>query len=128
MKLCLPQAGIAIGFEMSSKMFDLASKRCVVCEVGGKPLSEVEAGILLKELSGWNISDDFKNINKAWKFKDFKSAFAFASNVADLAEEEGHHPEITVGWGKVKITLTTHAVSGLSENDFILAAKIDKLK
>ncbi|HEY9584847.1 MAG TPA: 4a-hydroxytetrahydrobiopterin dehydratase [Candidatus Paceibacterota bacterium] len=108
-------------------MPDLTSKKCVVCEVGGKPLSEKEAGILLKELSGWKISGDFKNINKFWKFKDFKSAFAFAGKVADLAEEEGHHPEITVGWGKVKIELTTHAVSGLSENDFILAAKIDRL-
>ena len=107
-------------------MSDLASKKCVVCEVGGASLTREESEKLLTEIKGWELSIDLKLISKNFKFKDFKEAFVFTSKVADLAEEEGHHPEILIGWGKVRIELTTHAVSGLSLNDFILAAKIEK--
>ena len=86
-----------------------------------------ESEKLLAEIKGWQLSGDSKLISKNFKFKDFKEAFSFASKVADLSETEGHHPEISIGWGKVKIELTTHAVSGLSENDFILAAKISAI-
>lgn len=104
---------------------DLAQKKCVACEGGTAPLNAVEAEVLLKQVNGWQLSEDGKSISKQLKCKDFAEALAFANTVGAIAEEEGHHPDITVSWGKVGITLTTHAIGGLSENDFILAAKID---
>lgn len=74
----------------------------------------------------WNVLEN-KKLNRKFSFKDFKEALTFVNNVGEIAEKEGHHPDIEFGWGYANITLTTHAVSGLSINDFILAAKIDKI-
>lgn len=105
----------------------LVEKRCVPCEGGTLPLTIQEAEALMKELTGWTLSSDAKKISKAFKFKDFAEALAFTNKVGALAEGEGHHPDIGLHWGKVVITLSTHAVGGLSVNDFILAAKIDTI-
>lgn len=104
----------------------LSEKRCVACEGGTPPMLQAEAQKLMAELHGdWQLGE--KEIERKFKFKDFKEAIAFVNRVAEIAEEEGHHPDIEIHYAKVIIKLTTHAVKGLSENDFILAAKIDKL-
>ncbi len=106
---------------------DLSNKKCTPCEVGAIPLQPVEIKNMLKDLEeGWTSEDD-KSIQKTFKFDDFMGAMGFANRIADLAEEEGHHPTLTVSWGKLKVNLMTHKIKGLHENDFILAAKIDKL-
>lgn len=105
----------------------LTEKKCQVCEVGGAALSEPDISILMKELGGGWEAREGKMIVKTFTFPDFKSTMAFVNKVADLAEEEGHHPDMHVSWGRAVIELSTHAVKGLSENDFILAAKIDAL-
>ena len=107
---------------------DLAQKKCVPCEVGGKPLTKEEARTLLEQTPGWQLDEDAKKITRNFKFKDFKEALAFTNKVSALAEAEGHHPDMLLKWGKVAIELSTHAVKGLSENDFILAAKIDTIE
>ena len=108
-------------------MTELAQKKCVACEGGTAPLNKEEAQALLKQLNGWTLSGDARWISKEFKCKDFAEALAFVNKVGVLAEEEGHHPDIQLSWGKVVVELTTHAVDGLSENDFIVAAKIDRL-
>ena len=105
---------------------DLAEKKCKACEFGEGKLGLVEIEAFTTHVPLWKTEDGLK-IFKRFKFKDFKESLAFVNEVGTLAENEGHHPDITFGWGYVKITLSTHAVDGLSENDFILAAKIDKL-
>ncbi len=104
---------------------DLAQKKCVPCEGGAEPLTEMEAKAMLTHTPTWKLSDDIKKISKEFKVKDFVAAMDFANKITPIAESEGHHPDLTVSWGKVKVELTTHAIHGLSENDFILAAKID---
>ena len=89
------------------------------------PLFKQKVDELLQQVSGWTVSDDGKKISKTFKSKNFKDALAFANKVGDIAEAEGHHPDMFVSWGKVGISLSTHAIGGLSENDFIMAAKID---
>ncbi len=106
-------------------MEDLAQKKCVACEGGTVPLNKIEAEVLLKQVKDWTLSDDGKQISKQFKFKNFAEALAFTNKIGAVAEEEGHHPDLTLAWGKVGVSLTTHAIGGLSENDFILAAKID---
>jgi 4a-hydroxytetrahydrobiopterin dehydratase len=105
---------------------DLIQKKCVPCEGGVKPLTPDEYGAYLRtKLTGWS-DKDAKAIEKEYTFKDFMDALAFVNKVGALAEEEGHHPDITLhAWNKVRLTLSTHAIGGLSENDFILALKID---
>jgi len=105
----------------------LAQKKCVACEGWETPLNKIEAEVLLKQVPGWELDADAKNISRKFKFKDFAQALAFTNKVGAIAESEGHHPDIELGWGRVAITLTTHAIKGLSENDFIVAAKIDEL-
>jgi len=106
----------------------LANKHCVPCRGGvpplkGKDLSDVHH--LLADPAQWNIVNEH-HIVRAYKFPDFKSALAFVNRVGEVAEAQGHHPDILLGWGKVEITTWTHAVDGLTESDFILAAKIDQ--
>lgn len=109
-------------------MTDLSSKKCVPCEGGMPPLLREEAERLLSQTLGWKIADD-KKILREFSFKNFKEAMIFVNRVADLAEEEGHHPDIMIhGWNKVRLELSTHAIGGLSENDFIVAAKINDLR
>ena len=104
-----------------------AEKHCVPCEGGVMPLFRTKAEEFLKEITGWSLSSDVKKISKTFKFKNFKDALLFANKVGDIAEAEKHHPDMLVAWGRVGIELTTHAIGGLSENDFVLAAKIDEL-
>ncbi len=105
---------------------DLTKKHCIPCEGGMPPLDPERVPNYLKYAPGWT-SPDGKKITKEFKFKDFKEAMAFVNKVADLAESEGHHPDIYIFYNLVRFELTTHAIGGLSENDFILAAKINQL-
>ncbi len=108
-------------------MIDLAQKKCVACEGMVSPFVREEAEVLLKQVREWTLSQDAASISKQYTFENFADALTFVNKVGALAEAEGHHPDIELAWGKVRITLTTHAIAGLSENDFILAAKIDQL-
>ncbi|HEV8666882.1 MAG TPA: 4a-hydroxytetrahydrobiopterin dehydratase [Candidatus Paceibacterota bacterium] len=105
----------------------LADRKCVPCEGGIPPLTKEEAEKLMTELNGWMLVDEANLLAKSFRFKDFVETMKFVNKVADIAEEEGHHPDMTVTYGAVTIELMTHAIGGLSENDFIVAAKIDKL-
>lgn len=106
---------------------NLLSKKCIPCEGGMPPLSKEEAEKYLAEVSGWKLEDE-KKIEKRFKFENFKEAMKFVNKVAELAEAEGHHPDFAIMYNRVILNLTTHAIGGLSENDFILAAKIDNIK
>ena len=108
-------------------MEDLTQKRCIACEGNVTPFNRVEAEILLKQVPAWTLSDDTRVLWRTFTFKNFAEAMKFANAVAVIAEDEGHHPDLAVSWGKVGIELTTHAIKGLSENDFIMAAKIDQI-
>ena len=110
-------------------MSDLLEKKCVPCEGGVKAFDISEIHKYQKKVDGWEIVKNDKNINhleKKFVFKNFLESQKFINKVGAISEEEGHHPEISFGWGYAKISITTHAIEGLSENDFILAAKIDK--
>ncbi len=109
-------------------MTDLAEQKCVPCEGGFPPLNRGEAEDMLDKLSGWSLARQGKGIYKEYAFKDFKEALAFVNKVGEVAEGEGHHPDVSLSWGKVGVSLTTHAMQGLSVNDFIVAAKIDALE
>ena len=103
----------------------LAEKKCKPCEGGIPPLTKEEVAILQKDLHhDWRVENE-KRILRDFRFVNFKQAIHFVNRVAELAESEGHHPDIKVGYGYCSIQLWTHAIKGLSENDFILAAKID---
>ena len=111
-------------------MDDLLKKKCVPCEGGILPFDISEIHKFQKKVDGWDIKRNEKDkffIEKNFKFKDFKDSQIFVNKVGDISEQEDHHPDINFGWGYVKINITTHAIEGLSENDFILAAKIDKI-
>lgn len=106
----------------------LTKKKCAPCEGGVPPLSESEARDLLGSVPGWSLTDDGKMIRREWTAKNFTAGIDFFNKVAAIAEEDGHHPDLhLVGYRKVIVELTTHAIGGLSENDFILAAKIDQV-
>ncbi|HEV8601539.1 MAG TPA: 4a-hydroxytetrahydrobiopterin dehydratase [Patescibacteria group bacterium] len=104
----------------------LTDKKCIPCEAGTPPLKHDEIQKDLKQLSGWKVIED-KKLIKNFKFPDFIHTMGFASAIALLAQEEGHHPDLQVSYGKLTVELSTHAIKGLSENDFILAAKIDQI-
>jgi 4a-hydroxytetrahydrobiopterin dehydratase len=104
----------------------LAEKRCLPCEGGTPPLSPSRARELLAEIPEWKLAGE--RLRRPFRFRDFRGAMRFANAVADLAEAEGHHPDLFVhDWNQVEISTWTHAIGGLSENDFVLAAKIDRL-
>ena len=110
-------------------MSDLLEKKCVPCEGGIKAFDISEIHKYQKKVDGWDINKDNKNVyslQKKFTFKDFIQSQLFVNEVGKISEEEGHHPDISFGWGYAIINITTHAIEGLSENDFILAAKIDK--
>ena len=107
-------------------MSELAKKKCVPCAGGVPPLSADRTAELLTQLQNWAIEDGH-HLHKSHEFPDFVSALAFVNNVGALAEQEGHHPDIYLTWGKVRIQIWTHKIDGLTESDFILAAKIDEL-
>ena len=108
-------------------MEDLTEKKCVPCEGGTKPLEQEAIQNYLSQVPGWSVAADLKSITREYQFADFKAAIVFVNEVADLAEFEGHHPNIYIFYNKVKLTLSTHAIKGLSENDFILAAKMNQI-
>ena len=108
-------------------MSRLAEKQCVPCKGGVPPLKGNELGRLASELSGgWQVVAE-RQLEKEYKFKDFREALDFTNKVGELAEAQGHHPDIYLAWGKVKLTVWTHKNNGLTESDFVLAAKADRL-
>lgn len=107
-------------------MTDLASMTCVPCKGGTPPLKGAELGALKKQLPQWSVINDHHLVRK-FTFPDFVKALAFVNRVGEVAEQQGHHPDILLGWGKAEITTWTHSVDGLTQSDFILAAKIDQL-
>jgi 4a-hydroxytetrahydrobiopterin dehydratase len=104
---------------------DLASKQCKPCEGGIPPLTNAEADSLMLQLEGWQRFDGL--INKTYTFKDYYQTMAFVNAIAWMAHRENHHPELTVAYNNCKVEYTTHALHGLSQNDFICAAKVDTL-
>ncbi len=107
-------------------MSDLASKACVPCRGGVPPLKGEELTALQEQVEGWNVVEEH-HITKTFKFPDFLKALDFVNRVGQLAEEQGHHPDVFLTWGRVEVTSWTHKIKGLTESDFILAAKIDLL-
>ncbi|MGZ4885576.1 MAG: 4a-hydroxytetrahydrobiopterin dehydratase [Halobacteriota archaeon] len=105
----------------------LRDKHCVPCEIGTKPFDLETIQGLQPMVPKWNLDNDLKKIMRSFRFKDFVESMRFINKVAELAEEEGHHPDLFVSYNYVKICLTTHNIGGLSENDFIMAAKIDEV-
>lgn len=107
-------------------MRDLASMECVPCRGGVPPLGHEEALAFLADLGGgWQVVDDH-HLEKEYRFKDFREALDFTNRVGELAERVGHHPDISLAWGKVKVTIWTHKIDGLNEADFVFAAKADR--
>ncbi|MFC1709031.1 4a-hydroxytetrahydrobiopterin dehydratase [Candidatus Omnitrophota bacterium] len=105
---------------------ELIGKKCVPCEGGMPAMSPAETNQYMSKVLGWELIDNIK-IKKEYKFKDFQDSLNFVNSVGAMAEEEQHHPTITIIYNKVRITLSTHAIGGLSQNDFIMAAKIDHI-
>ena len=111
-------------------MTDLAEKKCIPCEGGIPNFDITEIHKYLKMVDGWKVEADENKIYfllKEFKFNNFKESQEFINKVGEIAENEGHHPDIWFGWGYAKIKIFTHAIKGLHESDFVLAAKIDKL-
>ena len=103
----------------------LMEQKCEPCRGGTPPLSRQEAQVMLSEIPNWTLKDN--SIERLFAFRDFKESISFVNKVAEIANEQGHHPDIHIYYNKVRIELSTHKINGLSKNDFILAAKIDGL-
>ncbi len=112
---------------MVDDMEGLASKSCVPCRGGIPPLTESAAREMASRTPGWSLSEAGLRLSRRFEFRDFVAAMQFVNRVADVGEAEGHHPDIAIHWNKVDLTLWTHKIGGLHENDFILAAKISRL-
>jgi 4a-hydroxytetrahydrobiopterin dehydratase len=106
---------------------ELARRKCQACAPGTPPIEEARADELGRQLDPAWSRDGVLRLRRELRFRNFRDAFGFTARVALLAEAEGHHPDLELGWGRVAVTLTTHAAGGLTDNDFILAAKIDRL-
>ncbi len=107
-------------------MSELASKKCIPCKGGVPPLKGEALQALQKQVEGWDVVEEH-HLFKTIKFPDFRKALDFVNKVGEIAEQEGHHPIITLTWGKAEIKIYTHKINGLTESDFILAAKIDTI-
>jgi 4a-hydroxytetrahydrobiopterin dehydratase len=108
-------------------MSELAQKQCVACKGGIPPLTDHELNRLTRELdAGWQVVHEH-HLEREFKFPNFRQALQFTNRVGELAEAQNHHPDIYLAWGKVKLTLWTHKIDGLTESDFIFAAKVDQL-
>jgi len=107
-------------------MADLAERQCVPCRGGVPPLQGAEIEELLGQLPGWQVQNEH-HLRKTFRFEDFRSSLQFVNRIGELAESQGHHPDICFGWGNAEITIWTHKIDGLTESDFVLAAKIDQL-
>jgi len=108
-------------------MSELASKQCVPCRGGVPPLGAEQIAQLSPQLKEWEVVNQH-HLQKKYRFANFREAQNFVTRVGDLAEEQGHHPDICFGWGNAEIKIWTHKINGLTESDFILAAKIDELQ
>ncbi len=108
-------------------MDDLQHKKCKPCEGGVQPLTATEAAHLLKNLNDWTLSPDVKSIEKLYKFPNFYRTMSFVNAIAWIANQENHHPTLEVNYGSCLVRFNTHSIDGLSENDFICAAKVDRL-
>jgi 4a-hydroxytetrahydrobiopterin dehydratase len=104
----------------------LAEKKCIPCRGGIAPLTHEEAERFQSQTPNWDLRDEGRRIERTFPFRNFQEAFEFVRDVSDLAETEGHHPDITFGWGYATISLRTKKIKGLHENDFIMASKIDR--
>ena len=112
-------------------MTDLYQKKCIPCRGGVLPFDSSEIHKYLKRVDGWDVrknKDEFFFIEKNFQFENFSESQKFINEVGNIAEAEGHHPDITFGWGYAKVQIFTHKIKGLVESDFILAAKVDKIK
>ena len=107
-------------------MTELADKQCVPCRGGTPPLRGKELEALHKAVPEWKVTNEH-HIHREFKFPDFKQALDFVNRVGEIAEKEGHHPDILLSWGKAEVTLWTHKIDGLTESDFIMAAKIERV-
>jgi 4a-hydroxytetrahydrobiopterin dehydratase len=112
--------------EGESGMSKLASRQCVPCRGGVPPMRGDEIREFLNEVEGWEVIEEH-HLRKDFKFKDFRQALMFVNRIGELAEAEGHHPDISFGWGYAEVRIWTHKIDGLSESDFIVAAKIDAM-
>ena len=111
-------------------MNDLSSKKCVPCQGNIPPFDQSEIHKYLKKIDGWDVKSNQDNsfyLIKEFTFKNFIESQSFVNKIGDIAEKENHHPDISFGWGYCKVKIFTHAIKGLAESDFILAAKIDKI-
>ena len=108
-------------------MTDLTEKRCLACEGGVRPLDKDAIAVFLANLSDWQVDESGKIITRTFTFNNYHEAMAFVNATAWMSHDENHHPDLTVGYNYCRICYTTHAIDGLSENDFICAAKVDKL-
>src|ERR1041385_1590798 len=106
-------------------MDELVGKTCTACRGDEPPLDPATAKRMMKHAPDWSLLDDGRRIERSFRFPDFRDALRFVDKVGALAEAEGHHPDINFGWGYATISLYTHKIKGLHQNDFILAAKID---
>jgi len=106
---------------------ELAAKTCVPCKGGILPLTQLEAGKLQAGVPRWILKDGATKIERRFEFDNFEKALQFVNRVGALAEKEGHHPDLTFGWGYCVVLFYTHKIQGLHENDFIMAAKVDRL-
>ena len=107
-------------------MPDLADKTCVPCRGGVPPLEGEELGELSRQLPGWEVVREH-HLRREFRFRNFREALVFVNRVGELAEEQSHHPDIDFGWGRAVVTIFTHKIDGLTESDFVLAAKVDRL-
>jgi len=107
-------------------MTELAGRKCVPCKGGTPPLKVEELDVLRRQLPEWEVIEEH-HLKRVYRFKNFREALDFVNKVGDLAEEHGHHPDISFGWGYAKVTVWTHKIDGLTESDFVFAAKVDTL-
>ncbi len=106
---------------------DLRSKTCTPCRGGVPPLTRPQAEFFLAEVQDWRLEEEGHRIERGFRFHNFREALAFVQEISELAEAEGHHPDINFGWGYATVSLQTKKIKGLHENDFIMAAKIDRI-
>lgn len=126
MVLACAKKGRNIVEDVANELCDLANRKCVPCSGGVPRLGGEELARFAGQIEGWNVVEEH-HLTRRYGFDDFKTAQQFVNRVSEVAEGEGHHPDISFGWGYCDIKIFTHAIDGLSESDFILAAKIDKL-
>ena len=106
---------------------ELSEKRCVPCRGGVPAMGAEEAGRLVSQVPGWTLEEGSKGILRKFRFRNFAEAMRFAQQVGEIAEAEGHHPDLSVGWGYCTVRFSTHSIRGLHENDFIMAAKVNRV-